>query len=590
MIIVGISAHYHDSACCILRDGVLLAASEEERFSRIKHDAAIPKAAFEYCLQAAGIAITDIDCVAYFEDATLKLERQLWMNLVQHNGARLQLTEAIDPQRWLRDIRSVLGYHGDVRHYEHHLSHGASAFFYSGFDDAAVMTVDGVGEWTTTSYGRGQGHELEIFEEVHFPDSLGLLYSAITSYLGFSVNDAEYKVMGLAPYGTPTYLPHMRRLLHTAPDGGFTLAAEYFDFMSGQRMFTDALVALFEHPPREPESDITAVHQDIAASLQKLLEETLLEKCRYLHSQCPSENLCLAGGVALNCVANGVIATRGPFKNVFVQPAASDAGSALGAAALAHVELTGQRPAMQRLQDVYLGPAYNTDEVQHFLTSSNITSLNFEGRETNLLDHVAQALADQKVIGWFHGRNEFGPRALGARSIIADPRNPTMRDRINALVKKREAFRPFAPTVLEERAAEHFAIDHASPFMLETCQTRSPLNLPAVTHVDGSSRIQTVNAASNGRYYKLIARFNELTGCPIVLNTSFNLRGEPIVLSPYDAFWCFVRSDIDVLVLEDHVIERSAIPAHWMALRAAEAASKSTLAPTQPHHLVYSFF
>jgi carbamoyltransferase len=563
MNILGISAHFHDSACCALQDGKLTAAAQEERFTRVKHEPRIPKQAFRYCLSAAGLTIADVDCVAYYEDARKKLDRQLWMGLPQLPAATPQSLFRLDAMRPEREIRELLGFEGRIEVVEHHQAHAASAFFFSGFDDAAVLTVDAVGEWATTTYGRAQGAELKLFEEVHFPHSLGLLYSAITAYLGFDVNDAEYKVMGLAPYGDPSYVKEIRALIEYLDGGQFRLNLKYFEFFKGERMFSEELCDLLGAPPREPESELSQFAKDVARSLQVVLEEVLLQKVHYLHEMAPSDNLCLAGGVALNCVAIERIAAEGPFAHVFVQPAATDAGGALGAAALAHVRLTGEAPDTGPMTHVYLGPSFSSSRISRLFRPTSAAVEDFTGREDELLESVVERLARGEVIGWFQGRMEFGPRALGNRSILADPRDPAMRDRINALVKKREAFRPFAPAVLESRAGDHFALDHPVPFMVETCQVTSPLDLPAITHVDGSARPQTVDG-TNPRFHRLLETFERRTGCPILLNTSFNVRGEPIVCTPVDALLCFIRSDLDCLVMEDLVLGRDGIPEAWL--------------------------
>jgi carbamoyltransferase len=565
LTIAGISAHFHDSACCLMRDGRLVAAAQEERFTRIKHDPSIPRAAFRYCLEAAGLTIADVDAIAYYEDPVKKLDRQLWMGLPQVPPATPRSVFRLDPTRPGREIKELLGFDGPVDYFDHHLSHAASSYFFSGFPEAAILTVDAVGEWATASYGRGEGARIELFEEVRFPDSLGLLYSAITSYLGFDVNDAEYKVMGLAPYGKPRYADKVRRLIAVQEDGQFRLDLRYFDFLGGTRMFSEKLCALFGKPPRAPESALSPFAKDLARSVQVVLEEILLAKVAYLHRRAPSANLCLAGGVALNCVAVGRIVREGPFRNVFVQPASSDAGSALGAAALSHVRRTGQRPEEARLPHVFLGPAFAADDIARTLSTSAARLQDFRGREEELLRATVDRLAAGKVVGWFQGRMEFGPRALGHRSILADPRDRGMRERINAQVKKREAFRPFAPAVLAGRASAHFALDHPAPFMLETCTVRSPLDLPAITHVDGSARVQTVDGDGSPRFARLLQAFEARTGCPILLNTSFNLRGEPIVCTPADAVLCFVRSDLDCLVLEDILLDREGLPPSWRA-------------------------
>lgn len=574
--ILGISAHYHDAACCLLRDGELIAAAEEERFSRVKHDPRLPARAFRFCLEQGGITLSDIDCIAYYENPVKKLSRQIWMGLHPEvsEPIRLKVLGSL-PNRIgqvEREIRRKLGYDGRLEIFDHHQSHAASSFFYSGFEEAAVLTVDGVGEWTTTAYGRADGSNVEIFEEVHFPNSIGLLYSALTSYLGFKVNDGEYKVMGLAPYGEPRYVDQVSKLVTRGEAGQYRLNLEYFDFMKRDRMYSDRLIELFGAPARLPESEILQFHQDVARSVQWVLEEILLHQVTYLHSRVPSRNLCMAGGVALNCVANSRILRDGPFDKLFVQPAASDAGGCLGAAALAHVRLTGDRPAQGRLTHMHWGPASSADDIAGMLSGTGLQVLDFRGRPEALLEATVDRLAAGKVIGWFQGRMEFGPRALGARSILADPRDEGMRDRINALVKMRESFRPFAPAALEAQAMDHFAIDHPSPFMLETCQVTSPFDLPAITHVDRSARLQTVDPQSSPRFAALLARFYDRTGCPILLNTSFNMRGEPIVCTPEDALACFARSRIDALVLEDFIVDRDSIPAAWSELLKSQPA------------------
>jgi carbamoyltransferase len=562
--VVGISAHFHDSACCLLQDGHLVAAAQEERFSRAKHDPRLPRAAFRYCLEAAGLTIADVDCLAYYEDPVKRLDRQLWMALPHVPPATPRALFRLDAMRPEREIRELLGFEGPIEYFDHHQSHAASSYYYSGFSEAALLTVDAVGEWATASYGRAEGARLELFEEVRFPDSLGLLYSAITSYLGFQVNDAEYKVMGLAPYGEPRYVDQVRALVTVEDDGRFRLDMRYFDFLGGARMFSSELCRLFGAPPREPESALSPFAKDVARSLQVVLEEVLLAKVAYLHRRVPSANLCMAGGVALNCVAIERIVKAGPFERVFVQPAASDAGGALGAAALAHVRRTGERPDARPLAHVFLGPGFGADTIAELFRSSGARVQDFRRREPDLVRATVDRLASGKVVGWFQGRMEFGPRALGNRSILADPRDPGMRERINALVKRREAFRPFAPAVLASKAAEHFELDHPAPFMVETCRVRSPWDLPAVTHVDGSARVQTVDRNANPRFATLLGAFEARTGCPVLLNTSFNLRGEPIVCTPVDALLCFIRSELDCLVVEDILLDRDGLPGSWL--------------------------
>ncbi len=557
MNIVGISAFFHESACCLLHDGRLVAAAEEERFSRVKHDPRLPISAFRFCLRAGGIGITDVDAVAYYESPVKKLSRQLWAGIPEGSSPDLPW---LDPRAPERTIREGLGWEGPLLTFDHHLSHAASSFLFSDFPEAALLTVDGVGEWATTTYGRGRGSAVELFEAVDFPHSLGLLYATITSYLGFEVNDGEYKVMGLAPYGEPVFLDEMRRLVSPGPGGQYRLDLDFFDFIRGRRMYSEALPRLFGEAPRKPEAEITRFHQDVARSLQVAVEEILLAKACWLHERTGLPDLCMAGGVALNVVANGRILRESPFERLFVQPAAGDSGACLGAAALAQAQLTGERPGP--LRHVYLGPRWTPEEIAGLLAATEIRADDFRDREAALLEAVVDRLERGAVVGWFHGPLELGPRALGARSLLADPRDPGMRDRLNRLVKKREAFRPFAPSVLAAHAAEHFDLDHPSPYMLETCRVTSPLDLPAVTHVDGSARPQTVDPRVAPRYAALLAAFQRRTGCPILVNTSFNVRGEPIVASPVDALSCMGVSGIDCLVLEDFLIDRDRLPAY----------------------------
>jgi carbamoyltransferase len=556
-----------------MQNGRVLAAVEEERFSRIKNDKKFPGAAFRYCLDQAGLTVADIDCVAFYEDPSQKLGRQIWMGMLP--GLSQQRRASIQSKiLWTRpeaEIRLVTGYDGPIEIVDHHLSHAASAYHFSGFDEAAILTIDGVGEWPTTTYNIGHGAEIQRLAQVDFPDSLGLFYSAVTGYLGFEVNEGEYKVMGLAPYGQPKYAEKIRQLLEDGEGGEYRLNLKYFSFLQEERMFSDALCELLGAPARPYGSEIAQFHMDVARSAQLVLEDILLAKVRYLHSRVPSDNLCMAGGVALNVVANRRCLEEGPFKHMFVQPAAGDAGSCLGAAAVAHARKTGQRPHQERLQHVYLGPANPVAETFHILNSSGIRFRDYRDNPAELINEVADKLIAGQVIAWVSGRMEFGPRALGARSILADPRRPEMRDRINALVKQRESFRPFAPAVLEAAVGEHFALDHPSPFMLETCQVVSSIPLPAVTHVDGSARVQTVQRATNPRFAALLEGFYRRTGCPILLNTSFNLKGEPIVCSVMDAISTFGRSKMDTLVLDDFVIDRSDIPEPWKTFTRAPA-------------------
>lgn len=563
MNIIGISAFYHEAACCILQNGRLIAAAAEERFSRLKHDARLPVRAFRYCLQAANLTITDIHALAFYETPDKKQHRQQTLGLsAPLHETHLPRSNALTEQQ----LREGLGYEGPILFFDHHHSHAASAYYYSGFPHAAILTADGVGEWATTTYGHGHGHTLTLLEEVHFPHSLGLLYATLTAYLGFRVNDGEYKVMGLAAYGQPRYTDHIYQLITPGEKGQFRLNMAYFDFVTGSTMYSPALPELFGQPVRTPTDPITPFHQDVASSIQRVLEEILLQKAAYLATQVESPNLCLAGGVALNCVANARLARETPFKRLFTQPAAGDEGGCLGAAALAHQQLTGSRADERPLTHLYLGPHWDTPTITHLLHQAEIPHLPFNQRESDLLAAVVERLRAGAIIGWFHGRLEFGPRALGARSILASPMGPHVQAQINHKVKRRESFRPFAPTVLAHHAANHFDLDHPSPFMLETCAVRSPLPLPAITHIDGSARPQTITATQNPRFFALLTHFYEQTGCPILLNTSFNVKDEPIVCSPIDALLCFGKSGLDALVLEDCLIDRAHIPPHWDTL------------------------
>lgn len=558
--ILGISAFFHDAACCTLQNGELTAAAEEERFSRMKFDPAFPVRAIKFCLQRSGIDLGAVDCVAFYEKPFEKFSRQLWM--LGPNRPFGEELKRLDPCRPETAIREELGFDGHIEYVDHHLSHAASSFYFSGFPEAAVLTVDGVGEWATTTYGSANQSGITFHEQVCFPDSIGLLYNTLTSFLGFEVNEGEYKVMGLAPYGRPIYTEQIFQLIESSRFGQYRLNLEYFDFLSLKRMYSDALPDLFGAPPRQPESEISQFHMDVARSLQYVLEELLLEKVEYLHGLTGSDNLCIAGGVALNCVANSRIRKDGPFRRLFIHPAANDAGGCIGAAALGHLRMTGKPVPQRELAHVYLGPEFDNDSVCRLLEAAGVVARDHRGDERQLLASVSDHLAAGRVVGWFHGRMEFGPRALGGRSILADPRDPRMREYINNAVKKREAFRPFAPAVLEKEASGHFDIDHSSPFMLETCQVQSPLSLPSITHVDGTARVQTVSESTSPRFARLLREFERRTGCPILLNTSFNVRGEPIVCTPADALNCFANSGIDVLVIEDFVLERSDLPSY----------------------------
>ncbi len=565
MNIIGISAFYHESACCLLQDGHLVAAAAEERFTRVKHDARLPSRAFRYCLDEGGLCPGDIDCIAYFENPKEKLSRQTWAH---SRGRRANDVSWRDPNLPEHLIRDRLGYDGAIDFFDHHLSHAASAFFYSGYGESAVLSVDGVGEWITTAYGQCAQNRIDLFEQVSFPHSLGLLYSTITAYLGFKVNDGEYKVMGLAPYGTLRYVDQVRKLVNVRPNGQFELALEYFDFIAGPTMYrySEAFCDLFGQPARRHGDDLTQFHKDIARSAQAVLEEVLLDKVSYLHRTTESKNLCLAGGVALNSVANGRIIRESPFENVFIPPAPGDAGACLGAAVLAYTQRTGNAPTQRRLSRATWGPKSTSLEIKQLLADSSLNPESVGSSADDLDRAVVELLIEGKVVGWFQGSMEFGQRALGGRSILADPRRPDMQDKINRVIKQRERFRPFAPSVLEEHESEHFDLSAPSPFMSQTCKVISPLELPAVTHVDGSARPQTVNANDAPRFARLLRAFQRRTGCPMLLNTSMNSQGEPIVNSPADALRWLILSGADALVLDDVLILRESQPANLGSL------------------------
>ncbi|HEU0157228.1 MAG TPA: carbamoyltransferase [Stellaceae bacterium] len=586
MRILGISAFYHDSAAALVEDGRIVAAAQEERFTREKYDSRYPANAIAYCLSEAGIDLEDVDHIAFYDKPFLKFERLLETYLAfAPSGFRsfrmampLWLKDKLFQKRKLSEKLQAsapdFDWQNRLLFSEHHLSHAASAFFPSPFENAVILTMDGVGEWATTSAGLGTGNRITLLKEIHFPHSLGLLYSAFTYFTGFRVNSGEYKVMGLAPYGEPrfaqTILDH---LIDLKPDGSFRLNQEYFDYCTGLRMTNERFAELFGVSARDPEVWLEQVHMDLAASIQQVTEEVILRLTRSLAAETGARNLCLAGGVALNCVANGKVLRDGRFDNIWVQPAAGDAGGSLGAALAAyHLELDHPRQLSNELDGMsgsYLGPAFAEDEIRQRLTAAGAQFAELAGNE--VIDLTAEALAAEKAVGWFQGRMEFGPRALGSRSILGDPRSPTMQRTLNLKVKYRESFRPFAPSVLREDVAEWFELDADSPYMLmvadvvehrRRAMTEAERNLfgidklnvprseiPAVTHVDYSARIQTVHRQTNPRYHALLTRFKALTGCPVLVNTSFNVRGEPIVCTPEDAFRCFMGSEIDVLVV-----------------------------------------
>jgi carbamoyltransferase len=591
--ILGISAFYHDSAAALLEDGRIVAAAQEERFTRRKHDPAFPAAAIRYCLAEAGLRPRDLDHVVFYEKPFIKFERLLETYLAfAPRGFRsfrmaipLWLKEKLFQKRLLRHHLAELD--GDVDwdsrllFTDHHHSHAASAFFASPFEEAAILTLDGVGEWTTTAAGIGRGNALELTREIHFPHSIGLLYSAFTYYAGFKVNSGEYKVMGLAPYGEPKYLDRIfDSLIDLKQDGSYRLDLRYFDYCTGLTMTNARFHDLFGGPPRKPDEWMDQRHMDLAASIQKAVEEIVLRLTRSLAAETGLPNLCLAGGVALNCVANGKVWRDGRFKRLWIQPAAGDAGGAVGAALAVHHQFNGAARMPGRKLDgmagAYLGPSYRQAEIEARLAAAG-GRFAVVGDQAVCSDTVA-ALLDQKAVGWFQGRMEFGPRALGARSILGDPRSPTMQKTLNLRVKYRESFRPFAPAVLREDAADWFELDDDSPYMLlvadvvehrrraMTAEERARFgidqlnvprsDIPAVTHVDYSARIQTVHAETNPRFHALLSAFKARTGCPVLVNTSFNVRGEPIVCTPEDAFRCFMGSDIEVLVVGNCILRK----------------------------------
>ena len=592
--ILGISAFYHDSAAALVIDGEIVAAAQEERFTRKKHDAEFPTHAIQFCLDRAGIRVEDLDHVGFYDKPFLKFERLLETYLSYGPVGFKSFLKAMPI--WLRqklyiprELNRGLGGHYKKRYIftEHHESHAASAFFPSPFEEAAVMTLDGVGEWATASYGVGRGNDLRLTHELHFPHSLGLLYSAFTYYTGFKVNSGEYKLMGLAPYGDPKYADLIREhLLDLKEDGSFRMDMAYFNYCQGLTMTSKKFDELFGGPPRKPETPISQREMDIAASIQVVTEEIMLRMSRHVHAQTGMKNLCLAGGVALNCVGNGRILREGPFENIWIQPAAGDAGGALGAALFIWYQLLGNERKVvgaDLQHGSLLGPRYSDDEICRFLDGAGAVYHRFDTDDA-LVEQVAGLMASENVVGWFQDRMEFGPRALGARSIIGDARSTAMQSVMNLKIKFRESFRPFAPSVLEEKAPEYFGLRPGteSPYMLLVAPVndgrRKKLNgeqahlqgieklkvprsdVPAITHVDYSARVQTVDPERHGRYRKLIERFDAKTGCPVIINTSFNVRGEPIVCTPEDAYRCFLNTNMDVLVLERVVLLRKEQP------------------------------
>lgn len=584
--ILGISAFYHDSAAALVIDGEIVAAAQEERFTRKKHDFNFPSNAIDYCLQAGGISPEQLDYVGFYDKPFLKFERLLETYLAFAPVGFRSFLQAMPlwlkqklhlPREMNRGLKNA--YRKRYIFTEHHESHAASAFFPSPFEEAAVLTLDGVGEWATASFGYGKGNKITLTHELRFPHSLGLLYSAFTYFTGFRVNSGEYKLMGLAPYGEPIYADLIKeKLLDLKEDGSFRMDMSYFNYCQGLTMTSAKMDSLFGGPPRQPESPITQREMDIAASIQQVTEEIMLRASRFVHEKTGMKNLCLAGGVALNCVGNGRILREGPFENLWIQPAAGDAGGALGVALFIWHQLLGKPRTVNPLDSQkgsLLGPSFSATDIRQFLDSIGAKYEELPDEDA-LCDRVAQLMADEKVVGWMQGRMEFGPRALGSRSIIGDARSPKMQSIMNLKIKFRESFRPFAPSVLREAVHEYFETrpNEESPYMLLVAdvqkdkrtqsngETKVGLEklksvrsvVPAITHVDYSARIQTVDPDRHGRYYKLIKRFEQITGCPVIINTSFNVRGEPIVCAPEHAYRCFMATNMDVLVLENFVL------------------------------------
>lgn len=589
--VLGISAFYHDAAACLVRDGDIVAAAQEERFSRVKHDSSYPAHAISYCLEAGGISGSELDCIAFYEKPWIKFERLLETYLAfAPRGMRsflLAMPVWLNEKLWIeRYIRERLEFDSTFVFPEHHQSHAASAFFPSPFARAAILTADGVGEWATATWGVGQGARISLRCEQSFPHSLGLLYSAFTYYCGFKVNSGEYKLMGLAPYGEPRYVkPILEELIDLRPDGSFRLNMAYFEYPYGLRMTSEAFHRLFGGPPRDRTGDLTRRHMDLARSIQEVTEQVMLRAATHVRAETGERYLCLAGGVALNAVANGHIIREGMFDDVWIQPAAGDAGGALGAALFAHHQVRGgDREVVgttDRQRGSFLGPAYTTAEILTWLQREGIPHRRF-GNPDDMLRQVVALIADGSVVGWFSGRMEFGPRALGARSILADPRSPHMQSVLNLKIKYRESFRPFAPACLREDAGEYFQIDRDMPYMQVVCPVRAERrrpprraavglsileqlqdersDIPAVTHVDFSARVQTVSRQTNPRFHALLSTFKALTGCSVLVNTSFNRRGEPIVNRPEDAYDCFMGTEMDALVLEDVLLLKAEQP------------------------------
>ncbi len=586
MNILGISAFYHDSAAALIMDGDIVSAAQEERFTRKKHDPRFPRGAIEYCLKEGGLSVKDIDIVVFYDKPFLKFERLLMTYLgTVPAGIRsffVQMPSWLSEKLNMRaTIRRELGYDGEILFSTHHLSHAASAFYPSPFEESAIITLDGVGEWATSTYGIGKGNQIKILKEIRFPHSLGLLYSAFTYFCGFKVNSGEYKLMGLAPYGEPTFVDVIKReLIDIKEDGSFKLNLKYFDYCAGLKMTNRRFEKLFGGPPRKPETKITQREMDLAKSVQVVTEEIVLKIARHVHKVTGLKKLAMSGGVTLNCVANGRLLREGPFDEIWIQPCASDGGNALGCALLVWHQVLGKEriPHSRRQKASYLGPAFSDEEIEQFLKEEDIPYEKLSREE--LIQRVAQLIDEGKVVGWFQGRMEFGPRALGARSILGDARRPEMQSVLNLKIKFRESFRPFAPTVLREYADEYFELNGVeSPYMLLVANVRKEhlrelteedkkakgfeklkvvrSDIPAVTHVDNSARIQTICRDDHPLYYDMIKAFYDRTGCPVIINTSFNVRGEPIVCTPKEAYTCFMRTHMDYLCMGSFLLDKS---------------------------------
>ncbi|MBI5463339.1 MAG: carbamoyltransferase [Ignavibacteriales bacterium] len=578
MNILGISCFYHDAAAALLADGQLVAAAQEERFTRKRHDSNFPINAIRYCLSATKISANSLDYVVFYDKPFIKFERILQTYFGTFPRSFRSFLKALPvwmkEKMWIRQtIMKELDYAGEVLFTEHHMSHAASAFLVSPFEEAAILTLDGVGEWETTTKGWGRGNEIQLTGAIHFPHSLGLLYSAFTYYLGFRVNSAEYKVMGLAPYGEPRFADTiLQELVNVQPDGTFCLNMKYFTYHYGLTMTGKKIETLFGHPRREPESTLEQFHKDMAASIQKVTDTIVVRLAQHIERESKMKSLCMAGGVALNCVANSKIFEHTNFQDIFVQPAAGDAGGAIGAAFYIYNTVLGNRRSFV-MRHAFLGPEFNNGEVEELFRTAAVSFRKLE--QSELLKETARLLDAQKVIGWFQGRMEFGPRALGARSILADARNPKNQSVVNLKIKYRESFRPFAPTVLEEKTSAWFDWNRPSPFMLFIAQAKNGKErIPAVTHSDGSARLQTISRDQNSLYYDLVSEFDKLTGCPVIINTSFNQRGEPIVCTPQDAWKCFLRTEMDHLVIGNFLVNKSDVPPYLV-----DEARKETFEP-----------